>query len=72
MSLSLVVTGKWQNLWPLDENSSNSNLYHILIVIVIKYMNKIYLVIKAENQRKLLTGTEKGSSSTYCMIINNV
>jgi len=29
-------------------------------------------VIKAENQRKLLTGTEKENSSTYCMIINNV
>jgi len=35
-------------------------------------MNKIYLVIKAENQRKLLIGTEKGSPSTYCMIINNM
>jgi hypothetical protein len=32
-------------------------------------MNKIYLVIKAENQRKLLTDTEKDNSSTYCIII---
>ena len=35
-------------------------------------MNKNYLVIKAENQRKLLNGTEKGNSYTFCMIINNV
>ena len=34
-------------------------------------MNKIYLVKEVENQRKLLTGTKKGNSSTYCMLIDN-